>query len=401
MDNIKDVSINNCTSCQFCSVICPNDAITIELDEDGFYTPMINDKKCFGCGMCKHYCYKYDNSIKMINNTTLIDVYAAQSKNENLLLSSSSGGVATHIAKECLKQGYKIIGVKYDTELDIAISCIADNENGIQTFKGSKYMQSYTEKAFKEMLDDKAEQKFAVFGAPCQIYAIRRYIERHEKENQFLLIDFFCHGCPSMNLWKKYLQHVKEQFSVRKFDKIEFRSKIYGWHEFSYQFIKDNNSYKSKKVNDPFFTIYFDNSVLNKSCYDCKTRGTLAYTDIRLGDFWGDKYILNREGVSAVILVSKRGKDIFAKIRDELNIKKHSLDDVCKFQIYGKDYYFNKDLRRKSLDLLKSNRDMDAIMKEYKKWYTIKKHILSHIKRSRYFLPGSVLNRIKKSLFKF
>jgi len=395
MNNIKDCSINNCTSCQMCSVVCPHDAITIKLDEYGFYTPVVDKKKCIGCGRCKQFCYKYENNIKMTYETKIIDVYAGQSREKDLLLSSSSGGVSTLIAKECLKQGYKIIGVKYDTEQDIAVNYIADNEIDIQTFRGSKYMQSYTEKAFRKMLSDETEQKFAVFGTPCQIYAIRKYIKKHGKENQFLLVDIFCHGCPSINLWKRYLQHIKKEFNVEKFDKIEFRSKIYGWHEYSHYFIKDNVGYKSKKINDPFFTIYFDNSVLSKSCYDCKIRSTLEYTDIRLGDFWGNEYILNKEGVSAVILVSEKGKDIFCKIKDKLFIKKHTLDEVCKFQTFGKEYYCNENLRIKTLELLKTNKDMNSIMKENKKYYTLKKRIKLLIKQSTYFLPDFIRYKIK------
>lgn len=400
MNNINDKSINKCTSCQLCSAVCPTDAIKIILDEDGFYSPLINDNKCISCGICKKYCYKYDNNIKMTSDTESIKVYASQTKDKELLLASSSGGVATHIMKECLRQGYKIIGVKYDTDLDIAIDCIAGNEEEIQTFKGSKYMQSYTEKAFKELLKDKTEQKYAIFGTPCQIYAFSRYIKQSKNEDRFLLVDIFCHGCPSMHLWTRYLQSVKENLNVTKFDKIEFRSKIHGWHEFSHYFIKGDINYRSKKVNDPFFTFFFDNSVLCESCYNCKTRSTLEYTDIRLGDFWGNEYALNREGVSAVAVVSEKGRDIFDKIKNKFIIKEHTLDEVNKSQSYGKEYHYNEKLRRRSLELLKTNNDMGSIVKEYKRYYTLKKRIKSNVKRATYILPTSIRYRIKRSVYR-
>ena len=44
--------------------------------------------------------------------------------------------------KECLRQGYKIIGVKYDTDLDI-IDCIAGNEEEIQTLRFKVYAIIY------------------------------------------------------------------------------------------------------------------------------------------------------------------------------------------------------------------------------------------------------------------
>ena len=148
------------------------------------------------------------------------------------------------------------------------------------------------------------------------------------------------------------------------------------------------------------FYILFDNSVLCESCYNCKTRSTLEYTDIRLGDFWGNEYALNREGVSAVAVVSEKGRDIFDKIKNKFIIKEHTLDEVNKSQSYGKEYHYNEKLRRRSLELLKTNNDMGSIVKEYKRYYTLKKRIKSNVKRATYILPTSIRYRIKRSVYR-
>lgn len=42
----------NCTSCQVCAAVCPKEAITIDLNPDGFYRPLVNESKCIDCGLC-------------------------------------------------------------------------------------------------------------------------------------------------------------------------------------------------------------------------------------------------------------------------------------------------------------------------------------------------------------
>lgn len=400
MNNITDKAIKNCTSCQLCSAVCPTEAIKIELDEDGFYTPVVDNNKCTSCGLCKKSCYKYDDKIEMTENEHDINIYAAQSTDKKVLNSSTSGGVASHIAVECLKQGYKVIGVAYDIHKDIAVDYIAINEREIEGFKGSKYMQSYTEKAFKELLKDKTEQKYAVFGTPCQIYAIKKYAERTNQSEKFLLVDIFCHGCPSLNLWSKYIHYVKQKMNVDKFDEVEFRSKIHGWHEFCHYFSSDNIKHKSKKVNNPFFTLFFDNNVLCKACYDCKNRSTLEYTDIRLGDFWGSEYALDTEGVSAVVICSKKGKDLFDKIKKKFILNEHTFEEVKKFQSYGLEYSCNEELRKKSLDILKTDNSINLIFKNYKKWYSPRTKIKLYVKQIIYIIPKSMRDNIKKNVYK-
>ena len=53
--------------------------------------------------------------------------------------------------------------------------------------------------------------------------------------------------------------------------------------------------------------MFFKKNALNEACYACKLRSTIAYTDIRIGDFWGKEYSQNIEGVSAVVINTDKG----------------------------------------------------------------------------------------------
>ena len=104
-------------------------------------------------------------------------------------------------------------------------------------------------------------------------------------------------------------------------------------------------------------------NALNKACYNCKLRSTIAYTDIRMGDFWGEIYSKNKEGVSAVVLYSDKGRVLFENVKDRFEIKKHKLSEVIPFQSYGKKHKLDQSMRRHTLDLLSSDLSIEEILK--------------------------------------
>ena len=46
----------DCFGCMACVAVCPQDAIDIIRDEQGFDYPQINREKCINCGLCKKAC---------------------------------------------------------------------------------------------------------------------------------------------------------------------------------------------------------------------------------------------------------------------------------------------------------------------------------------------------------
>ena len=318
--NILDSSaIRKCTSCQMCAAVCPKGAITIELDMNGFYRPIVDDNKCVDCSICTKVCYKFDTCISVSDNQKLNStiLYGGFVKDPGLLNKTTSGGIADLLAHQLVKDGYKCVGVVYDSENDNAKDIIACRENELKDFKGSKYIQSYTFSAFKEIVKTCKTEKYAIFGTPCHIYALDRYLKLKKVRDNFVLIDLYCHGCPSMNVWKKFIKDVKIKTRQSKIDYVNFRSKIKGWGSFYVVVVVVDGKpiyYSSDDKNNDFYDLFFSDHILNEACHDCKLRSTLDYTDIRLGDFWGKQYVLNNKGVSAISLVSDRARSLFSEI---------------------------------------------------------------------------------------
>lgn len=397
-NNILDKNVENqqCTGCSICSAVCPTKAITIELTNHGFYEPKVDEKLCVECGLCKKCCYKFDSQISEDKKDDYKS-YSAINKDGNELKTCTSGGVSIELMKECISQGYKIVGVAYDYVKDIAVTKIATCNEELEQFKGSKYFQSYTVDALNEIVENKNE-KYAIFGTPCQIYSISKYCDIKRNRDNFILVDLFCHGCPSMNVWKKYISQCKEKYNTSNFDKIEFRSKVHGWHEYGFKFFKSNSEYSNQKINDPFYELFFDMNTHNEACYNCKMRSSLKYTDLRMGDFWGPQYDTDTKGVSAVITCTEKGEKLFKQVNNKFTVQEHSFLETVKDQSYGKEHRFNSKIRNNTLEILGSDARLEEIIKAYRSKYSLKKKTKIKVKNTFKLLPKSVYFRVKKIL---
>lgn len=398
--NIEDPSARRlCTSCQLCSAVCPTGAITFALNEEGFYRPSVNPETCINCSLCVKSCYKFINpAVTSPEEMEKMPIYAASSKSADVLEHTSSGGVADVLARHLVEKGWLCVGVEYDSEHNDARHIPATTVEKATRFRGSKYIQSYSEKAFKEVLKNHLNDKVAVFGTPCQIFGIDLVLRRKNKRENFLLVDIFCHGCPTLNLWKKYVAEIRQKSPCKHLNHINFRSKARGWGNFTIEAENDGKTvYISKKRNDPFFSLFFSDEVLNDACSDCIVRGTLEYTDIRLGDFWGHLYETDTKGVSIVTCATGRGEKAWQQISKEFETSVHKPSDFLPFQSYGKAYHPNQPLRRQ---LLKSLADKEAPLSEavvlYHKSQPFTLKIKRLLRNGVSFLPLSMLNRIKQ-----
>ena len=138
-------------------------------------------------------------------------------------------------------------------------------------------------------------------------------------------------------------------------DSVNFRSKVKGWGNFYVEVEVDGKPvFYSDNRNNEFFDLFFSDQVLNEACNDCLLRSTLAYTDIRLGDFWGKQYVMNNRGVSAVSIVTEKAKELFDNISNHLTFKIERYENFLPWQSWGKVYKPNKELRIKLLEQLRT-----------------------------------------------
>lgn len=403
--NVESTSaIRSCTSCQICGAVCPTDAISIVIDENGFYRPVVSNQKCIDCSLCVRCCYKFDNEIQCGPDSGKGQLYAAWAKDTGIVDSTTSGGIADLLAASLIEKGYKCIGVSYDTTENIALSKIAFSKEEILSFRGSKYIQAYTLKAFKHLVKNHSKQRYAIFGLPCHIYAIDRFLTFRKDRTNHILIDLYCHGCPSINLWKKYVGGVIQKTQGNMVASVDFRSKARGWGRFcvSMEIIGDKGrvKYLSPKSGDSFYTMFFSDCVLNEACQDCKLRGSLEYPDIRLGDFWGDKFLSNNRGVSGITVCTERGMAIFEDIKGEISFSQESFSSFLPYQSYGKTYSVNLKTRQGLLNQLADpNITLHDVVYSYKRSLSFKGRVVLTLKNFAQLFPDPLITLLKRIVY--
>ena len=86
----------DCCGCTACMSICPNDAITMVADEEGFYTRI--SMMIYATNVS--YAYRYVPFVKVTGLKTHDQpiVYAAKHRDYNVRINSSSGGMFTAIS---------------------------------------------------------------------------------------------------------------------------------------------------------------------------------------------------------------------------------------------------------------------------------------------------------------
>lgn len=323
MIDITDKS--KCCGCTACVLRCPKQCITMQADKEGFLYPKVDKEKCIDCGLCEKVCPIINHGEKR----TPLAVYAAKNTNEKIRMNSSSGGVFTLLAESVISQGGVIFGACFNEEWEVVHSHTETIE-GLATFRGSKYVQSFIGDSYKKAeMFLKGGRKVLFSGTPCQISGLKHYL-RKEYEN-LLTVECVCHGVPSPKVWKEYLNEVKTTNSSSCVKNVCFRDKSTGWKGYGVVVECSGGQGEIKQhsipyYKNPFMRVFLGDFILRPSCYSCVAKAGSSGADIALADFWGIENVLpefdDDKGCSLLIDYSGRasyenGCELFAASYDD------------------------------------------------------------------------------------
>jgi coenzyme F420-reducing hydrogenase beta subunit len=376
MIKIKDKKI--CCGCSACATACPKKCIRMIEDNDGFLYPKIDDNECINCNLCEKAC-------PIINSEDSIQIkplcYAMYNKDNDIRIDSSSGGIFNMIAKYILKNKGIVYGASFNKENNVEHIRV-DDEKELPKLRKSKYVQSEINNCYENVKKDLEDCKMVYFtGTPCQVEGLLKYL-RKDYTNLYTQ-DIICHGVPSKKVWQKYL---KEK-NVTEFDDINFRNKQNGWDDFSLK-LRENCSASHRK--DLFMRTFLSNCNIRPSCFHCKFKKINRLADITLGDFWGIKQecpeMYDQNGVSAVLIHSKKGEELFNKIKDDAFYKMVEYENV----ISNNSAYYSS---------VKANKNREKFFRDLDKYYmeTLCEKYCRTSFRNR--VIGKIKRKIKKFLF--
>ena len=384
---INIIKKQNCCGCYACYNICPQKCISMLADDEGFWYPVVDTKQCTDCGLCEKVCPILNK--KIVENHPV--AYACINKDDKIRELSSSGGVFTVIAERVIANNGVVFGAGFDGEFNV-VHKWTDRLDGLDNFRGSKYVQSCIGNTYKQAKDFLKQRRQVLFsGTPCQIAGLRSYLGKDY--DNLICLDIVCHGVPSPKVWQRYKLYIEEMYQ-EKAQRIAFRRKNCGWKLFSVSFSFDNDTeYSQKLTEDIFMQGFLHNIYLRPSCYDCKFKTINRQSDITLADFWGIKNILpsfdDDRGTSLILINSKKGKEVFLSVADKMDYEKVDINQAIFYNpsaVKSVDYNPKRD---KFFQELSDSADISQLIAKYTK---------ISFSRKVYMKVRTQLSRIKKKI---
>ena len=254
-------------------------------DAEGFYYPLVDEKKCIGCRKCINACNFQTGAF----SDGAWSCFAASSIDG--APRSASGGVFASLANTIIDRGGAVAGCCY-LICDGVLTprhVLVTSKDELSVLLGSKYVQSEASAVFvdvRSMLSDNREVLFC--GTPCQVAGLYGYLGGHPEG--LYTIDLVCHGVPSAALLQGYIAELEKREHAHIVD-MQFRSKFKGWGPLLLAFglERDGERYTKYAPADEssYYSLFLALDTLRPSCYECPFASKRRPADITIGDFWG------------------------------------------------------------------------------------------------------------------
>lgn len=344
----------DCCGCEACVQKCPKHCIAFKQDEEGFFYPQVDMDECIDCHLCEKVCPVINQS--EVNEPKFVS--AAFNSDTAIRMKSSSGGVFSWIAAKVIQQGGVVFGACYDEHWNV-VHGYTENMEGVEKFRGSKYVQSKIGNSFiktKEFLDS---GKCVLFtGTPCQIRGLKLFLRKNY--NNLYTADFVCHGVPSPKVWQQYLCEELEYKNKTKTERssaagknsvlnlslntasaladIAFRDKTdYGWEKYCFVIRKKSGSKARQNTvllsdihyNNPYFSLFLSHVLERYSCYDCPAKSGKSGSDLTMGDYWGIDYddVIKKDekGISLLMAHTEKGEWLMDGLTNSTRSYQHAV----------------------------------------------------------------------------
>ena len=312
-----------CCGCNACGDACAQKAISFKTDNEGFWYPAVDMDKCVGCGLCEKVCPVINSKELKKNDLGQSICYAAEHKNLEVVFDSTSGGLFTALADIMYRNKGHVGGAVFSEDFKSVRQYISSDKNDLPRLRSSKYLQSNLEGFYRQVRDLlKAGERVLVCGAPCQMAALRAFLQKDY--DNLIIADFICRGINSPKVWGKYIDSFEERYG-HKVVYAKAKSKEYGWRNLTQKVILDNGkAYYETKAQSNFTKGYLSTGVYCRpSCYECKFKGYPRISDITLADFWGiekvDSSMEKNLGTSLVMINSRKGEKYFEEVKGRIH----------------------------------------------------------------------------------
>ena len=310
----------DCCGCGACMNACPVGCIRMEADEEGFLYPSIDAEACVGCGLCERVCPVLHAGEDIPFEQS---AYLLQHRNAGVRSRSTTGGAFTAIARYVTDRGGLVYGAVYDENLRVRHTG-AEGLKELDPFRGSKYVQSDTERTFTEVKEHLEKGRLVCYsGTPCQIEGLLGFLQK--PYDNLVTVDIVCHAVPSPLIWQRYLEMQRRKLGSEIGD-AKFRDKKHYGYQYSTMTLLDGKGqelYAQGIDTDQMLRAFFSDICDRPSCYSCSFKKRYRKSDFTIWDCYPvydfDKR-LDDKGTNRVLIHSEKGRRIFEEIRENCRV---------------------------------------------------------------------------------
>ena len=184
---------SHCQQCGACEAVCPKQAISFEMLDDGTHNIVVDNDKCIRCKRCVNVCpaNKKENYDGYFNDFEEKKYFLGYNADDVIRFESSSGGVCKTIVIESLKCGLAdgVYTLKRTNVFPFAEGEFYTRENipGYEDIPNSVY---HSVMACQNINKIKHCRRLIVVGTACQLRAMKAALKG--KADEIIRICIFC-----------------------------------------------------------------------------------------------------------------------------------------------------------------------------------------------------------------
>ena len=306
-----------CTGCGACISICPPKCITWSEDAIGTKLPRIDETKCIECGICKKVCHVNARDVDAFFPQV---AYAAYSSDYAMRRKSASGGIGAAIYTYALNYEYHIMGTCMNIHEGVDYREVNQYKD-IYWAQNSKYVYSSMSSCFgfyERVIRNSGKAIF--IGLPCQIMALKKYLEIKKLNDDFLIyVEIICHGVPNWKMLREHINYIENK-KKKKVDSLFFRGpngqfdmRMYSRGKLIYK--------KPMHWNDEYYRAFSVGLIFRENCYSCRYAKSERIADITIGDYSGlgdiEPWEQEKEQISVILCNNKKGNHFVKQLIKE------------------------------------------------------------------------------------
>ena len=270
-----------CTGCGLCKFV---QDVQFEENVKGYIEPHLSEEDI---SFCAKVCPASGNALRNYQNGTIWGIFKkctlGWSADESVRKGASSGGVLTSLCCYLLEKGV-VDGIiqtrRASDDIRKTETFVSRTKEDVLSCMGSRYTTSSPLINLKELICE--GEKYAFVGKPCDVSALRIYLQEVNtkmSEQIIFLFSFFCAGMPSIDANNRLVKMLGGN-DMKECVDLQYRGN--GWPGFATLTKKDGTNQKMDYETSWMKILGRDVRKICRFCAD----GTGELADIACGDAW-------------------------------------------------------------------------------------------------------------------